>query len=335
MPSPDAQGPEGTPAVYEDPDGSPGSEGDQADALRWAFQGTDTGAFVGMSEAIRNLGLNLARSIQVPLPDFSQFVINSPAFAALRKPLIDPNFLKLATGLAPIQAQISAGVAQLAQAQHDQIAKIIQASSAIFKNLYPPNWEGVKGVGLELVLRIALDEGIPLVAVPRPATVQLIVKAPDLRTRRAIIGRRWRSITSDCEACLRELKASETSSFVHFVGKVISALRDGHSEAAQALAANLLDSLLLTHFSQDLKAIKKAHYKRASLDLDDYTVRLALAIAPAWRAYQTFHPGNGDRVPRDFARHASAHAVSERQYSRVNAVIALMLVTSLLWVFEH
>lgn len=54
-PSPDAQGPEGTPAAHEDPDGGPDSDG----ALRRAFRGTDTGAFVGMSKAIRNLGLNL------------------------------------------------------------------------------------------------------------------------------------------------------------------------------------------------------------------------------------------------------------------------------------
>ena len=50
-------------------------------------------------------------------------------------------------------------------------------------------------------------------------------------------------------------------------------------ELAQALAANLPDSLLLSHFSQDLQAIKRAHHKRTPIDLDDYTVRLALTLA--------------------------------------------------------
>jgi hypothetical protein len=37
------------------------------------------------------------------------------------------------------------------------------------------------------------------------------------------------------------------------------------------LGANLLDSLLLTHFNNDLKVIKNAYRKGRSLDLDDHT----------------------------------------------------------------
>jgi hypothetical protein len=71
------------------------------------------------------------------------------------------------------------------------------------------------------------------------------------------------------------------------------------------------------------------------LDLDDYTVRVACAIAPVWAAYRQFWTSNCDPVPRTFARHASAHAVSKAQYNRTNAVLSLMLVTSLLWLCEH
>jgi len=88
-------------------------------------------------------------------------------------------------------------------------------------------------------------------------------------------------------------------------------------------------------FSLRCRRGKAAHKKRRPLDLDDYTVRVACAIAPAWAAYQTFWPSNGDKVPRNFARHASAHAVTPRQYSRTNAVIALMIVTSLLWLLDR
>jgi hypothetical protein len=270
----------------------------------------------------------------------------------IRRPVIDPAIFKLAAGLTPIQdhlreltsglapvqaqfAQIAAGLAPVVAAQHEQIAKILQASGSFFKGLFPDNWDDIDGLDIDAAEKIMLDEGIPLVAVPRGATVQLLVSASGPGARRAILGRRWKSITSDCETCLGGLLRPDIAGLVGYAGKVVAALRGGHTEAAQALAANLLDSLLLAHFGDDLKEIKKAHKKRQSLDLDDYTVRVAFTIAPAWSAYQTFWPSNGDRVPRTFARHASAHAVASRQYSRVNTVIALMLVTSLLWLLDQ
>ena len=80
--------------------------------------------------------------------------------------------------------------------------------------------------------------------------------------------------------------------------------------------------------------IATAHKKGQRFEIDDYTIRFAFAIAPVWAAYSTFWVSKGDPVPRTFTRHASAHAVSTAQYSRTNTVIALMLVTSLLWVLE-
>jgi len=71
------------------------------------------------------------------------------------------------------------------------------------------------------------------------------------------------------------------------------------------------------------------------LDLDDYTVRVACVVAPIWAAYEQFWTNRGDPVPRTFARHASTHAVSAAQYTRTNAVLAAMLVTSLLWLLER
>ena len=302
-----------------------------------ALLGIDTSAMLAMSEAVKNLQVSLVPAVRVPIPDVSRFVMSLPALEALRRPLVDPNILKIGGGESPVEAraaQITAGLVPLIQAQHDQIAKILRASESFFEDLFPENWHGVDGLRIEVVEKIVLDEGIPLVAVPRASTVQMLVSAPDLKARRAIIRRRWQSITGDCESCLRDLPRQDFSGFALYAGKVAAALRDGHTEAAQALGANLLDSLLRAHFDDDLETIKAAHKKRRPLALDDDTVRVAFAIAPAWAAYQTFRPSNGDMVPRDFARHASTHAVTARQYSRTNAVIVLMIVTSLLWLLE-
>lgn len=101
------------------------------------------------------------------------------------------------------------------------------------------------------------------------------------------------------------------------------------------MAANLLDTLLRTHFTEDFRTITNNHPNGTRLVLDDYTIRVACNIVPVWAAYRQFWTSNGDPVPRTFARHASAHAVSSAQYNRANAVLGIMLVTSLLWLCER
>ncbi|HEX6525471.1 MAG TPA: hypothetical protein VF070_36495, partial [Streptosporangiaceae bacterium] len=62
----------------------------------------------------------------------------------------------------------------------------------------------------------------------------------------------------------------------------------------------------------------------------DFSVRKYIALGPIWQAYQSYYPDNGDRVPRTFNRHATAHTVGSQQYSRRNAIQGLMLVCGLL-----
>jgi hypothetical protein len=44
--------------------------------------------------------------------------------------------------------------------------------------------------------------------------------------------------------------------------------------------------------------------------------------------------GRGESIQREFTRHGSAHAVSRMQYSRINAVIALMHVTAYIMLLD-
>lgn len=50
--------------------------------------------------------------------------------------------------------------------------------------------------------------------------------------------------------------------------------------------------------------------------------------AGVWGSYGQFWPTNGDTIRYRYSRHGSAHGISRRQYSRVNAVIALMHIVS-------
>jgi hypothetical protein len=133
------------------------------------------------------------------------------------------------------------------------------------------------------------------------------------------------------EASLAEVSSGDLQPHCVFASDAVRALRDGHQAAAQALAANLLDSIIRQNVDLTLnKTVTATGKKRARIDLDDYQIKTSFTMAPIWRAYEEYWESKGDPIPRAFGRHPSAHAVSRTQYSRINAVIAIMLVTSLL-----
>ena len=206
--------------------------------------------------------------------------------------------------------------------------------AAVEKHL-PPNWKNVKHPEFGTIEGILLDEGLPLAWIPSQDTLQALFDAPDGAARRRVIGRRWRGLISDCEAVLDEVSHPALRCHQPFAHDIGDALRDGHDPAAQALAANLLDSILRRNFeNKSFRQITSNKKGSDRFNLDDYGVRTAFTLAPVWRAYAQYRESEGDPIPRGFGRHPSAHAVSRAQYSRVNAVIGLMLVTSLLQLLE-
>ncbi|WP_328493489.1 hypothetical protein OHS59_12555 [Streptomyces sp. NBC_00414] len=185
--------------------------------------------------------------------------------------------------------------------------------------------------------KLLVDEGIPLMWVPGPQTVHALLEAPDAAARRRIIGRRWKGIVNDCEKVLEEVDHSAVHDARGFALDVARALRDGHTSAAQALAANLLDSILQRHFDNAARVqLTKNDFKTKGIKfkMDDYKYKVACTFAPVWYAHAKYFPKNGDPIPRTFGRHPSAHGVSRTQYSRINAVYALMLVTSVIKFFD-
>jgi hypothetical protein len=181
-----------------------------------------------------------------------------------------------------------------------------------------------------------LDEGIPLAWVPASNSLQAIFDAPDAAARRRMLGRRWQRIAHDCEAAIDEVTHPELRIHTPFATDIADALHAGHAAAGQALAANLLDSILRRNFDKDsFRAVTTNKKGESKFDLDAHGVRVAFTLAPIWRAYLEYWEHRGDPIPRSFGRHPSAHAVSRTQHSRINAVIGLMLVASLLRMLDE
>lgn len=248
---------------------------------------------------------------------------------------IDPAKLRIGAGLTEAirkqQQATFAPIAELLARQHKQWDSLFASLRSLAETFFPPNWKDVEHPEFDVIETILLDDGIPLAWVPNQAMLQALFDAPDAAARRQVIGRRWKRAVSDCEDVLGEVSHASLQRHQPFAADVVCALRDGHVPAAQALATNLLDSILRRSFSKSsLKVVTTNKKGGVRFDLDDYQARAAFTLAPIWRAYAEYWESQGDPIPRTFGRHPSAHAVSRTQYSRINAVVALMLVTSLL-----
>ncbi|MFD3662726.1 hypothetical protein ACFWVF_19315 [Streptomyces sp. NPDC058659] len=228
-------------------------------------------------------------------------------------------------------APLTAGAFQTAR-WHRVFASMAEAA----RGIYPENLRELTP-GLDEMETLLVDEGIPLMWVPGPGTVQALLEAPDAATRRRLIGQRWKGIANDCEGVLDKVKHPDLEAARSFALDVVHALRDGHTSAAQALAANLLDSVLQRHLSQALRVeLTRNDFKEKGVKfrLDAYKFKMACTFAPVWYAHAKYYAANGDAIPRTFGRHPSAHGVSKNQYSRINTVYALMLVTSVIKFFD-
>ena len=218
------------------------------------------------------------------------------------------------------------------EAMRAKLLPAFQTMRRAIQALWPENWGDARPGSIDELEEILLDEGIPLMWVPGPKTVEALFAAESASERRRIIGQRWRGIVNDCEAVLHGIKLRAIYEDREFALNCVHALRDGHNSPAQALAASLLDTILADHFEEQFRKTITSNWPKNGqrFDFDDYTFRVALTLAPVWCAHVHFKRKDGDPVPSDFARHASVHAVSRTQYNRINAVIGLMVVTSVI-----
>ncbi|WP_448072999.1 hypothetical protein [Georgenia yuyongxinii] len=227
-----------------------------------------------------------------------------------------------------IVAKINMSFAAQQAALFKNLAPALEALHAAF---YPPNLRAIEGLKFEDVDTIVMTDGIPLYGLPRTATAEALIRAESASKRRDILGRRWRTISADCREAVSGYSSRPVAPYVPFAIAALDALDAGHTEAAQALAGSLVDTIVTGYFGDERYRYTPNKKTTTTDAYDEFTVREYIAFAPMWQTYQQFFATNGDKVPTRFSRHATAHAVSARQYSRRNAVQALMFACSLLY----
>lgn len=273
-------------------------------------------------------GVDLAKSLEVNIPKFK---LDLPPLTLDYTRLFGPalNFENL--GLKNLMDTSSVKVfTDLYGSQRQQFESIFEQVHRALDLVVPPNWRGVRR--LDQIETLALDEGLALAWVPPADVLNALIAARSQQERRRILGRRWKRIVAACRESLETTSTADVIQYRLFSLKVIDMLVDGHPEGAQALAANLLDTMLLE--TLDKTSVRQVTDQRKRLSIDDLPWRAAMVFGGIWGSHTEFWRSRGDAIPRGFSRHGSVHAVSRIQYSRINALIALMHVTSYIMLLD-
>lgn len=212
----------------------------------------------------------------------------------------------------------------------------------------PQNWHG-SGLTPDRILPLAIDDGIPVAWVPPTDVLKALVAAPQGQ-RRAVLLAHEVEVLADCRRRLLECDDPGLDDTTHLLTRAFDAFDGGHPEAAMALAVSVGEPLALWASVPRVQVFdsrsarenwerdrKRKKYKLASMELDRvvpgssmhrYEVSRHALIAPVKKFFTEFRPG--DPKPDVLSRHVVAHAPTPVHFSRTNALLALMLATSIL-----
>lgn len=215
--------------------------------------------------------------------------------------------------------------------QRETWSRVSSTISSLPGHFFLSNLREVEGITKELVEQVVMVDGIALYELPRTEIAAELIHADGASARRAVLEGSWQEISADCREVVDGLRHEALSDFTRIATAMLDALDAGHTEAAQSLAAGLLDSLLRHHHKKDRR---KYMPSRTSTEIpdgyDELNAKAFIAHAPILQAYQNFDTDKGDPVPATFNRHATAHTVSPGQFTLPNAMQGVMLACGLL-----
>lgn len=213
----------------------------------------------------------------------------------------------------------------------DQFGETVRIARNAYQEALPANLRQVHNLSLPRLCDFLAEEGVSLYGAPRPSIVEAFLAARDHTDVRVLLGSRVAAIIADCRIAWGEHRTAATKEWIDLLEAATASYEKGHSQAAQALIAVVLDSIVFALPSEHRRrrtkhAFGDTDYKHL-LGEDDLAT--ALVAIPLWNAYEQNWAGHAHPVPTRFNRHATLHRASKRQYSKRNTIQALMLATSM------
>lgn len=231
-----------------------------------------------------------------------------------------------------------------------------KTNSALYDTLLmlrPRNWWGT-GLNPKVLFEIAKDDGIPIVEVPPSHVLLDLAAAPDRNARMAVLLALKREIVDQCKAITLDCDDPWAADACELIGRAIAAYEDGHHEAAMALAVSVSELLAIWASTPRFQAfespaarekdvehrekISSRRYTWAAYELSDEKADLVCGdewnyralIAPIPLFFTGWSPDKGLEPPKSLSRHVVAHQPTRQHFSPENALLSLMLATSLL-----
>jgi len=209
--------------------------------------------------------------------------------------------------------------------------KASQYFAEAFHAAIPDNWRELTNPQVFAAVDLMGRTGWSLLWTPPAATVVELLEAPSPEVRREILLSAEPRILFDLDRLLVRVDEPSLLPLRDATAESLETYRSGYFSASQALTASILSSTLHEHLREKShgkvrKRFLEANEKEASIR-EFRWVAVQLAVS---KVLEEYHPVTGRPERSDFNRNASAHRVKEPQYRQVNALSALMLVTSLL-----
>ncbi|MBW0275323.1 hypothetical protein ATM97_29035 [Nocardia sp. MH4] len=195
---------------------------------------------------------------------------------------------------------------------------------------YPSNWPEDDALDFELAREIVEDDGIPIAYIPRAEIVADLAEADDRVGRVEILVARTADIVDDCREALDRRVHPKVAAQKVLLERAIETLEQGHLESAQALAVNICDTLITEHINESHgKAKNQCVVKNLAEAFATNTLRYTLGVAPVVNLLTEWSPKSGKPRPAPLSRHVSVHRAHPEHYTPENAVLAVMVATSL------
>lgn len=218
------------------------------------------------------------------------------------------------------------------------LAKVLPAIerpdfAEMFRRFQPANWSDALDEDVHMSDLVALArEGWPTAWVPAAGTLRALVRC-EPTDRSKVLDDCCSEVLVDCEAALVPVSDGPYRAQADLLGQAIRAIRAGLPAPAQAMAANVLDTMIRASMSPWM-GYKK--WLQLHPDDEDFTMgqlRYVVTMAPVRLVLEDFW--EDDPVPAAFNRHATAHAAGEIQYTDANAVVGVLLAVSIVREFHE
>lgn len=196
----------------------------------------------------------------------------------------------------------------------------------------PPNWPAE--IDFDLAESILNDEGIPLVWVPRAEIITLMLESADRTARLQVLVDHKEDVLHDCRAALHRITHAGFRDQLPLAEKVIAVMEAGFDEPAQALAVTVTETAVAATISGNYGQVKK----QVHLNFEEipYTLmRIQAALAPIGVFYTSWYASENKPRPAELSRHVTVHAASIDHYTPANALVAVMLMASVLCALQE